>query len=117
MFFRLKNQAVPVALMIISSLWLALLVIPLFYSLLFPHPYLHEAIEALEGRPVSRPELAKLGQEVTDNFGTLQHAIRLGAHYHGSAEYKAGQLHKTKEVQYAYLVKEKAAVSNLVGLA
>lgn len=105
MFLRVKSQTAPIALLIISSLWVALLVGALLYSLIFPHPYLREAIEAFEGRPVSRPELAKLGREVTESFGTLQDAIRLAAYYSGSVEYKSGQVHKRKEVEYTYLVR------------
>ncbi|MBS1841287.1 MAG: hypothetical protein JSS69_04295 [Acidobacteria bacterium] len=107
MFLKPKSQAAPIVLLIISGLWMALLVIPLLYSLVFPHPYLREAIQAFEGRPVSRPELAKLGGEINESFGKLEHAIQLGAYYHGSAEYKAEQLHKTKDVEYTYLVKFK----------
>jgi hypothetical protein len=105
MFVRLKGRVVPAVLLIISSLWTAAFIIPLSYSLIFPNPFLREAMQAFEGRPVSRPELAEIGREFNPTFGRLQHAIRLAAYYHGSVEYKAGQLHKTKDVQYTYLVK------------
>ena len=104
MFLKLKSEVAPIALLIISGLWTALFVVPLLYSLAFPHPYLRETIEAFEGRPVSRPELAKLGQEVTKSFGRLQHAIRLAVYYHGSVEYESGEVHKTKDVEYTYFV-------------
>jgi hypothetical protein len=105
MFLRLKSRAVPIALLMISSLWMAALLIPLLYSFIFPHPYLREAMRAFEGRPVSHPELAKLGRDIAESFGTLQHAIRLAAYYHGSVEYKSGETHKTTDVEYTYLVR------------
>jgi len=104
-FLRLTSKAAPIALLVISSLWTALFVIPFLYSLIFPHLYLREAIEVFEGQPVSHPELAKLGREVTESFGPLKHAIRLAAYYSASVEYKSQQMHKTKEVQYTYLVR------------
>lgn len=102
MFIRLKGRAVPLVLLVVSSLWAAALVFPLVYSLLLPNADIRHIIRAFEGRETLRKELAPLAT-VTNSVGRLKHAIQIGAYWGASAEYKHGESHTTKTTELSYL--------------
>ena len=101
-FIRLKGRAVPLVLLVISSLWLAAVVFPLFYSLLRPNADIRHIVLAFEGKEALRADLAPLA-EATNSVGRLKRAIQVAAYFGASAEYKHGESHTTKTTQLSYL--------------
>ena len=102
MFLRVKGRAAPRALLVISSVWMAVVVSPLFYSLLFPNADIRHIVRALEGRETLRSDLAPLA-EATNSVGRLKRAIQVAAYFGASAEYKHGESHTTRTTQLSYL--------------
>lgn len=102
MFIRLKGRAVPLALLVIASLWMALVIYPLFYSSLFPNPDIQHIVRAFEGKETLRADLAALA-DATISSGPLKRAIPVAAYLGASAEYKHGESHRTKTAELCYL--------------
>lgn len=102
MFIRVKGRVVPLVLLVISSLWMAASVFPLFYSLCFPNTDIRHIVRAFEGKETLRADLAPLG-EATNSVGRLKRAIQVAAYLGASAEYKHGESHTTKTTQLSYL--------------
>jgi hypothetical protein len=103
MFLRLSYRAAPVVFLVLSSLWAAGTYFPFFYSLAFPNQEIQHLVGALEGREAARQELTSLVQGIVDSSGHLRRAIRVGAYYGASAEYKLEESHTVKETRFAYL--------------
>ena len=102
MFLRVKGRVVPLALLVISCLWMAAAVSSLFYSLLFPNADIRHIVRALEGRETLRSDLAPLA-EATNSVGRLKRAIQVAAYVGASVDYKYGESHTTKTTQLSYL--------------
>lgn len=102
MFIRVKGRAVPLILLVVSSLWMAATVFPLFCSLLFPNTDIRHIVRAFEGKETLRADLAPLA-EATNSVGRLKHAIQVAAYLGASAEYTHGESHTTKTTQLSYI--------------
>ena len=103
MLWKLKYRAVPVFFVVLFSLWTVAVYLPLFYSLSFPNRDIQHLIGALQGREPARQELSSYVQNTINSYGHLKRAIRIGAYYGASAEYKAKKSHTSKETEYSYL--------------
>lgn len=102
MFIRLKGRAVPLVLLVISSLWVVAFVLPLLISFLFPNADIQHIVRAFEGKETLGEELAPLAK-VTNSVGRLKHAIQVAAYWGTSVEYKHGESHTTKTTELSYL--------------
>jgi hypothetical protein len=58
MFIRVKGRVVSAVLFVMSSLWMAAFVVPLFYSVLFPNGDIQHIVRAFEGKETLRADLA-----------------------------------------------------------
>jgi hypothetical protein len=103
MFLRLSSRAAPILLLVLSTLWMAWTVFPLFYSLLFPNADIQHIVRALEDREALRGDLAPLTEQVTSSVGRLKRAVQIAAYWGTSAEYKVGQSHTAKTTELSYL--------------
>lgn len=103
MLWRLRDRAVPILFLVLSSLWTAGIYCPLFYSLAFPSHEIQRLVEALKGHEPARQELSSLVQNVVDSSGRLRRAIRVSAYYGATAEYKANQSHTSTKTESAYI--------------
>jgi len=103
MFLKLRSRALPIVLLVFSSLWTAGAVLPLFYSLLVPDRDIQRIVRALEGRETLPEALAPLAQQVVDTAGHVKRAIQVGVYWHVEADYNIKKSHKTKKTQISYL--------------
>ncbi len=103
MFIRLKGRAVPLVLLVISSLWMAAVLLPFFYSLVFPNVDIRHIVWALEGRETLQGNLAHMVEQITSSGGHLKRGIQVAIYWGGSAEYKIGESHTTRTTDVAYL--------------
>lgn len=101
MFLKLSNRAAPAALLILSSLWMALIIIPFFYSLLFPNADIKHVVLALEGREILSGDLGRLVKQITGSVGHLRRAIQVTAS--SSVKYKLVEPRTTKTTQVSYV--------------
>jgi hypothetical protein len=102
MFSKLSGRVAPIILLVGSGLWMAAVVVPLIYSLLFPQADTQQIVRALEGKATLPHELMPLG-EITNSLGQLKWSVQVAAYWEGSAEYRAGKLRTTKIVELSYL--------------
>jgi len=102
MFLRPKDRAVPLVLLVISSVWMAALVFPLFYSLCFPNADIRHIVRAFEGKETLQKDLAPL-REATLSVGRLKRAIQVAAYLGASAGYEHGESHTAKTTELSYL--------------
>ncbi len=103
MFLKLRSQALPIALLVLSGIWMAANICPLFYSLLFPTEDIQRIVQALEGRETLPRELAPVVQETMTTSGPLQRAIQVSAFVRSTSEYKLSESHTTKVTALSYL--------------
>jgi hypothetical protein len=101
MFIKLTGRAVPIVLLVLSSLWMAATVFPLFYSLLFPNADIRHIVRALEGRETLSGDMAPLVQQVTGSAGPLKRAVQVAAYF--SEEYRVRAPRRTKTTEISYL--------------
>jgi hypothetical protein len=98
-----RSQALPIASLVLSGIWMAANICPLFYSLLFPTEDIQRIVRALEGSETVPRELAPVVQETMTTSGPLQRAIQVSAFARSSSEYKLGESHTTKVTALSYL--------------
>src|SRR5437899_833292 len=103
MLVKWSSRAAPILFLVLSSLWVAATIFPLFYSLLFPNVDIQHIIRALEGSETLSGDVAPLIQQVTGSVGQLKRAVQIAAYWSASVEYKAGQSHTTKTTELSYL--------------
>lgn len=101
MFIKLGSRAAPVILLVLSSLWMAWTVFPLFYSLLFPNADIKHIVRALEGSETLSGDAGRLVEQITSSVGQLKRAIQITAY--SSVEYKIVEPRTTKTTQVSYL--------------
>ena len=101
MFLKLSSRAAPAVLLVLSSLWMALTVSPLLYSLLFPNPDIKHIVSALKGKEILSGDVGRLVQQVTGSVGQMRRAIQVTAY--SSVEYKIVEPRKTRKTQVSYL--------------
>jgi hypothetical protein len=103
MFIKLRSRAFPALALALSSTWAAVVICPLFYSMLFPTQDIEKIIRALEGQETLPEALKALTQVTRNRSGQLKRAIPVSASYGTSFEYEPGQLHTTKQTGLSYL--------------
>lgn len=100
---KLKPKVVPLALLVLSSAWVALVFGPLIFFLLSPTRDIQQVVGGLEGR-IGVPEgLGSLQRTVFGSVGCLRRAIPVSAYYGGSIEYEHDDLRKSRTTQVSYL--------------
>ncbi len=101
MFIKLSSRTAPILLLILSALWMAWGVFPLFYSLLFPNADIKHIVRALEGSETLSGDVGRLVEQITSSVGQLKRAIQITAY--SSVEYKLVEPRTTKTTQVSYL--------------
>jgi hypothetical protein len=81
MFARWSSRAAPILFLVLSGLWVAATIFPLFYSLLFPNADLKHIVGALEGREYLSGDLAPLAERITNSVGRLKRARQVAAYW------------------------------------
>jgi len=103
MFLMLRSRALPIVLLVFSSLWMAATVLPLFYSLLFPNHDIQRIVRALEGRETLPESWAPLAEQIVNQAGHLRRAIQVSVYWQVEANYNIKKSHKTRKTQISYL--------------
>jgi hypothetical protein len=93
------NRVLPAVLVAVSGIWVALLVCPLLYSVIFPSPETRQLILELEGHGDVPQQLAPLVLQA----GQLTRAIPVKKYWHFSGEYSLGHSHTTLETEISYI--------------
>jgi hypothetical protein len=102
MSLKVSARAVPIALLALSSLWLAVYLFPLVFFLLFPATEIRQLTASLKNQQAPPQEMEAAQQQIFATAGHLKRAIPVGAFYYGSVEYKLGDwiVSRTTEVSY-----------------
>jgi hypothetical protein len=98
----LSGQFAPLVLLVVSGVWMAVTIVPVFYSGLLPKADFERIVRGLEDKEAMPGDLAALAR-ATDSAGRLKRAILVGAYWGASAERAAGESHTTKTTELSYL--------------
>lgn len=93
------NRILPTALGVISAIWIALLICPLLYSVIFPASDTRQLIRELEGHGAVPSQLDPLVQHA----GLVKRAIPVKKYWHFSGDYSIGHSHATMDTQLSYI--------------
>jgi hypothetical protein len=102
---RLTLRAFWIVLLVVSSLWLARLLLPTVYSLLHPAADFQQVIRALEMRgPVPSALATSLPQFITTT-GTLQRAVQISYHTEFTATLQLNASHSERTTEQIYFTR------------
>ena len=91
-------------LLVVSLIWAAAILGPLFYSCLFPNPDIRRTLMVLKGREeLMTDDLIPLVQQVTDSVGKLQRAIQVGSSWQMSEDLNVKASHITRVTRASYI--------------
>ena len=93
------NRVLPALLVGVSAMWIALLVCPLLYSVVFPSPETRQLVRELEGYGTVPQQLDPLVQHA----GLLRRAIPVKKYWHFSGDYTLKQAHTTVDTELSYI--------------
>src|SRR4029077_20695613 len=103
MFFKLSLRTFLILLLVLTSLWVAALFGPLFYSVLSPTDDLRAIVHALQGRGEAPLNSGPMVQQVREQGGVLGRAVKIGHYAGGSVVLRNNSSYTMSKTEDSYI--------------
>lgn len=103
MFFKLSLRNFWILLFVLSSLWVASVLGPLFYSVLSPTDDLWAIVHAMQGRGVPPSKAAALVQDAIEQGGQLGRTVHVAHYAGGSVVLQNNAWHTMSKTEDSYI--------------